>query len=300
MDFVESFEILHYSFLSKKLSEVAFEEFELYYKIVSFLTNDESKFINVVSHEWNKLLNVPSQKIASHLLDEKSNNNTKSKNQNNNGRQYDNHQRSADNKTPQPKEAAKVVIKDALSELVQKIRSRGIRGLMSLHKQLLVSNRQELTFNELEYILKLQRFNLESKGLLQIVDKYFKENAINIHTFIGIFKKKLSPKRLKIVQNAFNSLDRDNYGEISLDTIKLSFCYYNHPEVLNHLKTEEDILMEFFDTFEQNYNFLAEDISDSKSSNVSEAEFINYYEYISFLYDEDTYFSSVVNSTWGI
>ena len=71
--------------------------------------------------------------------------------------------------------------------------------------------------------------------------------------------------------------------------------------ILKGEKNEEEILSEFLDCFDLNNNLLInkeEKINDK--TNISFEEFANFYEYISFLYDNDNDFINLINNSWNI
>jgi len=61
--------------------------------------------------------------------------------------------------------------------------------------------------------------------------------------------------RRGIVMKAFKKLDKDGSGEINVDDLKGVYDASRHPDVIARKRTEEDILTEFLDTFEQHYSY---------------------------------------------
>ncbi len=49
-------------------------------------------------------------------------------------------------------------------------------------------------------------------------------------------------------------MDKDRSGILNLDDIKQVYNGKHHPDVKSGKKTEDDILMEFLDTFEAHYS----------------------------------------------
>ena len=62
--------------------------------------------------------------------------------------------------------------------------------------------------------------------------------------------------RKSVVIKAFKKLDKDGSGEITIADLKGVYNAARHPDVLSKKKTEEDILTDFLDTFEQHYSYL--------------------------------------------
>jgi hypothetical protein len=63
----------------------------------------------------------------------------------------------------------------------------------------------------------------------------------------------MNTKRKAIVTIAFKKFDRDGNGCIEVEDIKGNFNAAAHPDVKMGKKTQEDVLYEFLDTFEQHY-----------------------------------------------
>lgn len=64
----------------------------------------------------------------------------------------------------------------------------------------------------------------------------------------------MNDRRKNIVTLAFKRFDADGNGHINIDDLKGRYNASNHPEVKTGKKTEEDVLYEFLDTFEQHYS----------------------------------------------
>ena len=59
--------------------------------------------------------------------------------------------------------------------------------------------------------------------------------------------------RVKVVRQAFNKLDADKSGIVDIQDLKGVYNAKCHPEVRAGKKTEDEILGEFLDTFEQHH-----------------------------------------------
>ena len=77
----------------------------------------------------------------------------------------------------------------------------------------------------------------------------------------------------------------------------MNFDAKKHPEVISGKKTEEEILLEFIDSFQINNYIL--NYGNNNENNIIDFEiFANFYEYVSFLYDNDKDFISLVENSW--
>lgn len=92
-------------------------------------------------------------------------------------------------------------------------------------------------------------------------------------------------------------MDKDKSGILDLDDIKQAYNAKMHPDVKAGKKTEDDILLEFLDTFEAHYSFSHEN---SRDGRVDMNEWIEYYNNVSMSIDEDKYFEAMMNSAWNL
>jgi len=69
-----------------------------------------------------------------------------------------------------------------------------------------------------------------------------------------------------------------------------------HPDVKSGKKKEDDVLMEFLDTFEMHYSLSHEG---SRDGRISSDEWIEYYNNVSMSIDDDKYFELMMNSAWN-
>jgi hypothetical protein len=60
----------------------------------------------------------------------------------------------------------------------------------------------------------------------------------------------MNPYRKDFVIKAFKKVDRDGSGILDINDIKGTYNAKLHPDVKTGKKTEEEVLMEFLDTFE--------------------------------------------------
>ena len=63
----------------------------------------------------------------------------------------------------------------------------------------------------------------------------------------------MNARRQNLVKKAFGVIDKDGSGILDINDIKGTYNAKKHPDVLSGLKTEDDIHMEFLDTFEAAY-----------------------------------------------
>ena len=142
-----------------------------------------------------------------------------------------------------------------LDTLIEKMRRRGIKGLMSMHKQFMVNckNVNKININDLQKVLNLQRFKLDS--CQNIVMNFFKDDFLDFNKFIEYFKQPLNDVRKEVIREVFYKLSGGKKDLLSIEKIRLAFDATNHPSVRSDARDEEDVLIEFFDSFELHYNY---------------------------------------------
>ena len=101
----------------------------------------------------------------------------------------------------------------------------------------------------------------------------------------------MSDRRVKLVDLAFDRLDRTGDGLLEPDDIIGVYNASRHPDVLTGRRSEEDVLKEFLDTF---------DIGGVHDGKVTREEFHNYYSNIGASIDNDDYFELMIRNAWHI
>lgn len=192
------------------------------------------------------------------------------------------------------------------TELVEKLRtklaSRGARGIIGLGKQFRImddNNSRSLDTYEFNKAMKdyMLGFNdSELRTLFQYFDMD-RSGTIDYDEFMRAIKGPMNANRKKFVAQAYNKLDKDKNGYIDINDIKGVYNGSKHPDVLQGKKTEEQILMEFLETFETHHSMRNNSAPDHI---VTKEEFDEYYNNISASIDNDQYFELMMNNAWKL
>lgn len=115
----------------------------------------------------------------------------------------------------------------------------------------------------------------------------------------------MNERRLRLVQQVFSILDRDQSGIIELIDIQGMYNAKAHPDVIGERKTEEEVLQQFLETFEGSPSYLKRSSGNTNNKNrydgrVTPGEFIEYYQNISASIDSDDYFELMIRNAWHI
>ena len=123
------------------------------------------------------------------------------------------------------------------------------------------------------------------------------DGTLNIDEFLMAIRGELNDYRTSLVERAFRKIDKDSSGMIEFDDIKDLYNASKHPDVIQGRKSEDQILMEFLETFEMHHSVKFQQTRDSK---ITLEEFLEYYTNISVSIDNDDYFALMMNNSWNL
>jgi calcyphosin len=109
-----------------------------------------------------------------------------------------------------------------------------------------------LSFDEFKKALRDFRISTQDKDaerLFKIFDRD-RSGLIDYEEFLRGVRGEMNDFRRTIAKKAFNILDNDRSGVVNIDDIRQLYNAKSHPDVRAGKKTEDDVLMEFLDTFE--------------------------------------------------
>ena len=191
---------------------------------------------------------------------------------------------------------------DPMSILRRKVFSRGPRSIMSLRRTFMLydedkSNR--LTYAQFDKFINDYRLNIEEEDKKKIFKLFNKNNSesIDYNELIKGLIGTMKLFRTRIVEKAFEKLDKEKKGKVSFDTIINSYDPYKHPQVLNGQRNAEEVLGRFIDIFEYHFNLLNQDKTDE---DVTKEEFMEFYNYISACFFDDYEFENITTRVWGL
>ena len=183
-----------------------------------------------------------------------------------------------------------------------KLAARGARGLLGLAKQFKIAdddNSKDLDMQEFKKAVRDFRIGLDDKDserLFRVFDRD-RSGRIDYEEFLRGVRGEMNQFRIGFAKKAFNIMDKDRSGVLDLDDIKQAYNAKLHPDVKSGKKSEDDVLLEFLDTFEQHYGLSHEGSRDGK---ISMDEWIEYYNNVSMSIDDDKYFELMMNSAWNL
>ena len=335
LEFEDCLELFHYIYKGKKNQLFNLNDFIDFYKCMSFLIYSDDDFMKLLSNEWR----VPLEYIEKEIFEGKNqddryinyNDNDNYENKvnkeeikpiNNNENIYQRKENIINNDTQKkPKLIEKLInndygnenkyddknIQNALILLNNILKNRGLRGILYLHLEFINScqDLSKITIDDFINVIQIQHINisdLECKSIFNQFASRNNEKYLDFSSFIRNFKKELNENKLASVEQAFTSIDINENDLVPLSLIKKKFKANRHPDVLSGKKNEDEIILEFLDCFNINYEILN---LDSKSQNSNNEQslidfeiFANFYEYVSFIYPNDKEFDTIVSSSW--
>jgi len=132
----------------------------------------------------------------------------------------------------------------------------------------------------------------ELKKLFKAID-YDGSNSVALSELIHALRKELNARRQSIVNQAFDKMNRNGDGQLTVGDLKGVYDVSNHPEVIKGEKTENEALADFLNGFDG-------EIGGNDNGVVTEAEWNSYYTDLSATIPSDDYFCMMVGNTWNI
>ena len=193
-------------------------------------------------------------------------------------------------------------VEKVLNQIREKLASRGIEGVCSIARNFRIiddNNTQTIDFDEFKKCCKEFDFGLSDNQIEMAFVSFDRDNTgeIDYDEFLRTIRGEMNDFRKNLVYQVFNKLDINGNGEISFDEIQAKYNAKNHPEVLSGRRTEEEVLKEFMDTFQDTYNYLCGTETDNI---ITLEEFMEYYENVSMTIDNDEYFEILLNNGWNL
>ena len=193
-------------------------------------------------------------------------------------------------------------VEQIINQIRERLAARGVSGVCSVARNFRIiddNNTQTIDFGEFKKCCKDFNFGLNDKQIQMAFDAFDRDNTgeIDYDEFLRTIRGEMNDFRRNLVNQVFNKLDINGNGEISFDEIQAKYNAQNHPEVLSGKRTEEEVLKEFMDTFQDTYNYLCGTETDNI---ITLEEFMEYYENVSMTIDSDEYFEIMLNNGWGL
>ena len=141
-------------------------------------------------------------------------------------------------------------------------------------------------------IKELIGIELEGEDIDRLMVNFDKDRSgkISVEEFFKGLQGDMKRKRKVIVRQAYDLLDKDGSGEVTVNDIKGAYNCSEHEKVVSGEWTEYDALQEILATYEQG----------EADGVVTFQEFLEYYRDLSAGMESDDYFELMVRNAWHI
>ena len=173
-----------------------------------------------------------------------------------------------------------------------KVKARGARGMVGLQRIFKIMDddgSKTLSYPEFSKAVRDFKVGISEENIPILFDAFDSnhDGTINYDEFLRSIRGDLNDFRKGLVEKAFRKIDKDGSGYLEISDIKDTYNASKHPDVMAGKKSEDQILMEFLETFETHHNIMTGGSSDNR---VSLEEFIEYYTNVGASLDNDDYF----------
>jgi Ca2+-binding EF-hand superfamily protein len=143
----------------------------------------------------------------------------------------------------------------------------------------------------LNMLCRAYKLNLEKPAADRLFNMFDIDGngSIAYEEFIRALRGGMNKRRLDLVKMAFESFEKDSWNRVTLKTIGNHYDVSMHPGVLQGKITPTEALYEFMKKWDKDGDY-----------SVTEAEFIDFYEWVSPSIDNDDYFELMIRNSWHI
>ena len=196
---------------------------------------------------------------------------------------------------------------DLIEILVMRLRAllakRGLPNMISIEtgfRDIDTENAQELDYSSFKSACEKFDFQLNEEEIKELFLAFTKEETtkVNYDEFIRILRGELPQNRKEFVEKIFKSINEENKEGLSIEEV---FNLYNPKgsyEFLYLKENEANSKKIFEDTFRENHVYLNGE--EGKDKLVDLDEFIDYYESVSLMIQEDDIFREVILKSWNL
>jgi len=191
-----------------------------------------------------------------------------------------------------------------LDNLRERLAKRGARAITSIGRKFKIADdNNSRTLDQAEFRKAMHDFRIgmndrQCNMVFRIFDRDG-SGEISYDEFLRSVRGQMNLKREGIARRCFKILDNNKSGLIDVNDVRQSYNAKQHPDVKAGKKTEDEVLMEFLDTFEDHYADM-KGHADSRDGSINMVEWLEYYNNVSMSIDDDAYFELMMNSAWNL
>lgn len=182
-----------------------------------------------------------------------------------------------------------------------KIKSRGPRGIIGLQRIFEKMDDDDsgmLSVGEFEKACRDFRIGITPEFMPVVFDAFDinHDGSLSTAEFMRGICGELPHSRLQSITEAFRNVCQGK-GLLTMAELRERFQAARHPEVVNSNRTEDQVLIEFLETFEIHHNIYKHKRQDG---NIGQDEFTDYYRTVSWCDDSDDHFNLTIKCVWGL
>lgn len=296
-EFLETFETAHSMRNNNTPNHVVTkEEFIEYYNNISASIDDDAYFKLMINNAW-KLTDESKQGDGKQGWSAKGKNN-----QNSDNGIFGSYKR------PEPKKEESLAQNSTEQQLLDHIQTtfanRGARGMSGIQRKFKIAddnNNKSLDKEEFKKAMHDFRIGLSDRQVGRAFDIFDRDGSgeISYDEFLRTIRGGMNQARKDICMKAYKIMDKDGSGLLDINDIRQTYNAKHHPDVKAGKKTEDEILGEFLDTFEDHFCDMKGN-ADARDGKITHKEWIEYYNNVSMGIDRDDYFQLMMNNTWNL
>ena len=185
-----------------------------------------------------------------------------------------------------------------------RLAKRGARGISSLSKKFKIADDNgngTLDKDEFKKAMHDFRIGMNDKQTARVFDLFDRDGSgdVSYDEFLRMVRGSMNKFREGIAMKAFKIMDKDGSGKLDINDIRQSYNAKQHPDVIQRKKTEDQVLGEFLDTFEDHFADVKGQ-EDSRDGIIVMQEWLEYYNNVSMSIDDDKYFELMMNNAWNL
>ena len=145
-----------------------------------------------------------------------------------------------------------------LEHIQKKIAARGARGISGIGKKFKIAddnNNKSLDKEEFKKAMHDFRIGLHPNQVGIAFDIFDRDGSgeISYDEFLRSIRGEMNAARVALCKKAYTIMDSDKSGKLDINDIRQTYNAKHHPDVKAGKKTEDEILTEFLDTFEDHF-----------------------------------------------
>ncbi|XP_064625670.1 calcyphosin-like protein [Lineus longissimus] len=185
--------------------------------------------------------------------------------------------------------------------VLEKIRAgclkRGPSGIKSIQRTFKIyddSGNKQLEKCELRKGLADYGLTISETEVDSLLDYFDKDHSgsLSFDEFLQMLRPPMSDSRIKLINAAFDKLDKSGDGVITPADMKGIYNARKHPKYLNGQWEEKQVFEDFLKTFEPDES--------QRDGKVTREEFLAYYSGVSASIDQDCYFDLMMRNSWKL